>query len=540
MKKLFGSLVLLGLGIGWAGAQSMPSLRQQGSARQLMVEGKPFVVLGGEVGNSSASSLEDVDWIFPKMRELGLNAALVPAYWELMEPEEGRFDFTLIDGVIERARRNDLKVVFLWFGAWKNSMSCYAPAWVKEDYGKYPRAITQGGRPLEILSAFDPNNKAADGRAFRRFMGHLAEVDGGRQTVIMVQVENEIGMLENARDHSKAADEAFHKPVPKPFIDYIIKNKTRLQPRLFGLWKENGFKTKGTWTDLFGTGIDTDEIFMAWSYGLFIQEVAAAGKEEYPLPMYLNAALNSRGRKAGEYPSAGPLAHLLDVWRAAAPAIDLLAPDIYDPGFMDWCRDYHNNGNPLFIPEIRLHEADGVRALYAFGEHDAIGFSPFSIEDVREPDTHPLAKSYGILHQLLPLLVEKQGKGLMNGVLLENTAAERMIERNAFTFTFRHSYTLGWDVPKDSADRISEVGAILIELSEKEYIIAGSGVVVTFGNTQKGGLQTGISFIDDIEMKDGQIISLRRLNGDQNHQGRHLRIPAGKWGIQHVRLYNYR
>ena len=77
------------------------------------------LILGGELSNSAATSVEDIDEVMPRMKALGLNTVLVPAYWELMEPTEGKFDFTLIDSTIQQARNLQLKVVFLWFGAWK-------------------------------------------------------------------------------------------------------------------------------------------------------------------------------------------------------------------------------------------------------------------------------------------------------------------------------------------------------------------------------------------------------------------------------------
>ena len=190
------------------------------------------------------------------------------------------------------------------------------------------------------------------------------------------------------------------------------------------------------------------------------------------------------------------MAHLLDIWRAAAPSIDFLAPDIYDPVFTDWCAQYRVNGNPLFIPEIRLSAANAVQALYAIGEHDALGFSPFSIENAGDAKDYPLSRSYEILHQLLPLLKEKQGKGLSNGIWLNKENKERSIERNGYVFTFRHDHTLSWST-------------------------------------------TGIGFIDEVAIQGKDILPLRRLNGDENHQGRHLRIPVGAWNIQYVRLYDY-
>lgn len=263
-NTLFGILFLFILPL--QAHQKLPYLQKQGSTTQLMVDGKPFLVIGGELGNSSASSIEDIERIFPKLQRMGLNTVLVPAYWDLTEPQEGKFDFTLTDKVIQQARANDLKVVFLWFGAWKNSMSCYAPIWFKEDYKKYPRAYTKAGKPLEIASSFSENVFQADSRAFSQWMKHIASVDKEEGTVIMIQIENEIGMLEDARDYSKEADKLFYAPVPSLFIDYLQKNKRSLHPEMLAKWESQGFKKKGTWQEVFGADVYTDEIFMAWSY----------------------------------------------------------------------------------------------------------------------------------------------------------------------------------------------------------------------------------------------------------------------------------
>jgi beta-galactosidase GanA len=539
-KKIrFGILLLLITIMACNRSEHIPFLRQQGSAVQLIVNEKPFIILGGELGNSTASSLIDTKAAFNKLQKLNLNTVLVPAYWEQTETEEGKFDFSLIDDIIDLAQQHDLKIVFLWFGAWKNSMSCYAPSWIKENYADYPRAVTETGKTLEILTAFDNNNLEADKRAFFQFMNHLAKIDKNR-TVIMIQVENEIGMLESARDYCEKANQLFAAEVLKELVDYLIKNKQNLQLHLLEKWEENNCPTTGTWTEFFGAGLETEELFMAWHYGLFIQEIVKAGKEIYNLPMYVNAALNSRGRKQGQYPSAGPLSHLLDLWRAASPDVDFISPDIYDPVFTDWCNQYHTNNNPLFIPEIRLEDANAARVFYAFGEHDAIGFSPFSIENVENAEEYPLAKSYTLLNQLSPLLSECQGLNKMNGILLDKNNKECTVERNGYAFTFRHDYTLGWDYRAKDENNWNEVGALIIELSPKEYIVAGTGIVLTFSNVRNDKTITGISFIDEVEFKNEKMISLRRLNGDQNHQGRHLRIPVGVWNIQHIKLYDYK
>jgi len=375
IRTLF-SILILSVATSFVSADNTkaPYLAKKDASSQLIVNDKPFLILGGELGNSSASSIDDLKWIFPKLQKMGLNTVLVPAYWELIEKEEGKYDYTLTDEAINLARKHNLKIVFLWFGSWKNSMSCYAPLWIKENSRKYSRAVTKSGKPLEMMSAFSESNLNVDKRAFSHFLNHLAEYDKEDHTVIMIQVENEIGMLEDAREYGKVADQKFASDVPAKFIDYLKKNKNTLQPSLLKKWEDNGFKTKGSWTEIFGEGLDTDELFMAYAYAEYVQQVAKAGKEKYNIPMYLNAALNSRGRKPGAYPSAGPLAHLLDIWRFAAPAIDILAPDIYDPGFPDWIKQYHTNGNPLFIPEIRLEEADAARAFLCLWRTRCHGF----------------------------------------------------------------------------------------------------------------------------------------------------------------------
>lgn len=551
------------------GQQQVARLQKQGTATQLLVNGKPFMVIGGELGNSSAASVRDIEQIFPKLQRMGLNTVLVPAYWDLIEPEEGKYDFTLIDKVIDQARHNQLKVIFLWFGAWKNSMSCYAPLWFKENYKKYPRAYTKAGKPLEIASSFSENVFQADCRAFTQWMNHLASVDQDQGTVIMVQIENEIGMLEDARDYSREAHAAFHAAVPETLMNYLQKNKKKLHPQMLEKWGSQGFKQKGNWQEVFGADIYTDEIFMAWSYACYVGRLAKVARSIYNVPLYVNAAMNSRGRKPGEYPSAGPLAHLIDVWFCGAPDIDLIAPDLYDNGFADWVAQYKLHNNPLFIPEARLSDDAAVRAFYVFGEHDAIGFSPFFIESASDSAQAPWVKACHKLKELMPILTEYQGKGMMNGLLLDGKNKERILAYDDLKITCRHFFTLPWDARATNGSVWPETGGLIIRIAPDEYIVAGSGIVIEFekkgeneaknrkalgedgfadkgGKAEqqgawKGGMRSGIGYVDEVSVaEDGTLNYIRRLNGDQDHQGRHVRISVDEFSILHVKLYEYK
>ena len=547
-------------------------LQQQGTATQLLVNDKPFLILGGELGNSSASCTEDIERIFPKLERMGLNTVLVPAYWDLTEPVEGQFDFSLTDKVIDQARKNHLKVIFLWFGAWKNSMSCYAPLWFKENYKKYPRSYTENGKPLEIASAFSEEVFKADNRAFSQWMKHIASIDKEEGTVIMIQIENEIGMLESARDHSALASKAFHAPVPEEFVSYLQKNKKKLHPQMLKKWGSQGYQTAGNWQEMFGSDIYTDEIFMAYHYAKYVERMAQTARSIYNVPHYVNAAMNSRGRKPGEYPSAGPLAHLIDAWHCGAPSFDILAPDLYDNGFIDWVAQYHLHNNPLFIPEIKLTENDGVRAFYIFAEHDAIGISPFSIEDGSDNPDNMLVAGYRHLNELMPLLTQYQGKGVMKGLLFDQQNKERILEMDDLVLTCRHNFTLPWDPRATDGSTWPEGGGIILRINKNEYIIAGNGIVVEFakksekamdvtpkalgedgfaqaGSKEKTTMKTqlwkgsrcGIGSVDEVKVnKDGSFSFVRRLNGDQDHQGRHVRISVGDFKTLHVKLYEYK
>ncbi len=535
-------------------AAELPRLRQQGTATQLLVDGQPFLIRGGELGNSSG----EPDYLrryWSKLKAGNLNTVLVPIYWDVVEPAEGRFDFATLDGVLKDARSHDQRLVLLWFGAWKNSMSCYAPAWVKLDQARFPRSEDSAGRGLEILSPFSAANRDADSKAFAAMMRHLKTQDP-QHTVIMVQVENEIGMIPEPRDRSAEANRLFAGPVPAALMDYLARHRSSLAPELQATWTAAGGRTSGTWAEVFGTTPAGEEIFMAWFFAAFTQAVTAAGKAELALPMFANAALIRPSYQPGQYPSAGPLPHLIDVWRAAAPALDFLTPDIYFPNFMQWSRLYTRSGNPLFVPEALRSPEAAVNALYAFGAHDAIGFCPFAIESNTEPAAGYLAASYDLVRQLTPLLVEKQGKGLTAGLLQESLDNRQPQQVRLGRWIFNTSFERA--APPSLADGLAVVvgtensalagggragaapaGGLIMALGEDEFLFAGIGLTVTFASTLPGQ-QAGILNVAEGRFVDGTWVHERWLNGDQTHQGRHVRLEPGRFCLQRVKLYRYR
>lgn len=522
----------------------------------------PSLILGGELGNSSASCTADIERIFPQLRAMQLNTVLVPAYWDLTEPTEGNFDFTLTDKVITTAQANDLKVIFLWFGAWKNSMSCYTPAWFKTDYLRFPRAVTTDGKPLEIASAFAENVFKADSTAFAAWLRHVNSVDANH-TVVMLQIENEIGMLESARDHSNVANEHFKAQVPADLTAFLKHNKASLHPQMARKWSG---KTSGTWVELFGNDIYTDEIFMAYHYARYVERMAQTARQFTDIPLYVNAAMNSRGRQPGQYPSAGPLAHLIDVWHAAAPSLAFLSPDIYDDGFPDWIAQYHRPNNRLFIPEMKLSPADGAQVFYAIAEHDALGTSPFSIENASGAAERSITQAYAALRQLAPIIERNRGKGTMHGLLFQRKDDATTIADGDLRITAKHFFTLPWDARATDGSPWPTAGGMIIRLDTNEYIVAGCGIVVTFESdgertepknlgedgfaasgsetvdSQKWNAKqrTGILSVDQISIdENAQFHFIRRLNGDEDHQGRHVRIGVDEFSILHVKLYQY-
>jgi len=527
-----------------AAAAAPPRLDRHARTLQLVVQDKPFLVLGGELGNSSASSAAYMKPHWPRLRAMNLNTVLAPVSWELIEPTEGKFDWTPVDDLLRDARANDLKLVILWFGAWKNSMSTYVPSWVKRDQKRFPRAQLANGAGVEILSAFSRNTLDADARAFAAFMEHLAQVDPRDNTVLMVQVENEIGMLPVARERGEVADRAFGAPVPRELLAWLANRNDKLEPELRERWQKNGSKAAGSWAQVFGDDEWGQEVFTAWHYARFTEALVKAGKARYDIPMYVNAALNRSGRKPGEYPAGGPIPHLLDVWKAGAPSLDFLAPDIYFPNFAQLAARFQRDDNVLFIPEANnaTNPQGPANAFHAFGELDSLGFSPFSIESLGDAP-NALSQSYEVLRQLTPLILENRGRNHMAGFRAQINEDGSVIDTPVKTTMGGIEFTVTFIDPWTARDQqtVGNHGGLMIYSGDEDFWFAGQGITITFKGADDGPPLVGIDLADEGEFDaQGKWVAGRRLNGDQTHQGRHIRLPPGKPQIQKVRFYRYR
>ena len=548
---------------------AVPHLEKRGQATQLMVDGKPFLVLGGELSNTVSSDTDRMKVVWPLLAgKVHMNTVLTGVSWDWIEPEEGKYDFRLVDQLVESARQNNVRIVWLWFASWKNGLSSFAPAWVKAAQDRFPRTQIRGGKTIEVLSTLSRNNVQADARAFAALMRHTREVDQTRR-VIMVQLENEVGVLGDARERSPAASDAFAKPVPKELMDYLAKHKQDLLPEFKQVWDAAGSRTSGTWEEVFGKGAKADEIFMGWNYARYINSVAEAGKKEYALPMFVNAwIVQPEDKGPGDYPSGGPQDHMHDVWRAGAPLVDLLCPDIYLPDFAGIVARYSRSGNPLFVPESAGDTRGAANAFYAIGQHRAIGYSPFGIDNVARlmgfgpdgaqpagsqppPDveTLPFSVAYKTLAQLAPSILEHQSKGTIAAASLNRQKPDQQIELG--------DYILNVSLPRNRrapavAPDVTGYG-IFMATGPDEYLVAGNNLQITFTPNTPGPPIAGIARQENGRFENGKWVVTRYLAGDDSvlrddiataadmgQSGSGVRLSAPDRGIQRVKLYRYR
>jgi len=545
------------------GDKDIPHLAKQGTSTQLITGGSPFLMLGGELHNSSMGGFEYMRPIWKRMADANLNTVIATASWELVEPEEDRFDFELVDSMIVGARKEGIKLVVIWFGSWKNSASTYVPSWVKLDQKRFPLVKDEGGNTLNILSTFSEEASKADAKAFAALMKHIRQVDSKYNTVLMMQVENEIGTLRTKRDYSEPANAAFNAPVPPELMDYLAKNKVSLHPGVLEAWGKQGCPGTGTWEEVFGKGVLvddwrgmsylTEELFMAWNYARYIEKIAKSGREEYNIPMYVNAWLKQpgpSGHAPGNYPSGGPTPQVIDIWRAGAPSIDFIAPDIYIVDHFRYvCDQYTLSGNPLFIPETTGDGAAAARAFFAYGRYSAMCYAPFGIDGgdagANVGEISDMKDAYGTLKQIIPLIIRYQGTPNISGLMVSDISGIDSIIIGGYkirgTLPRRFNFP-GAGIPAGQGQgsvqqaRRQAGGCLVITVGLGEYFIAGRNMSLNFAMADPESVQK-VSFLslEDGRFVNDQWITGRRLNGDEFR----ISFPSDRSKIFKVSLYRY-
>ena len=536
MRQLLRSLsaILLACACPSLDAQLLPHLIDRGGRHALMIDGAPYLILGAQTNNSSNYPAE-LPKVWPVIHLLHANTVEIPVAWEQVEPQEGRFDFSFVDILLAQARSNQVRLVLLWFGTWKNTNPQYAPEWVKNDTHRFPREIGPNGSTHFVLSALGRSTLEADKRAFSALMAHLRTVDP-QHIVIMMQVENETGSYGIPRDFSPAAQRLFKQLIPARLARWIGRS--------------------GTWSQLFGA--TADQAFNAWYVASYVDEVAAAGKAELNLPMYVNASLTDpftlEGVENGA--SGGPNWNVIDIWKVAAPHVDIEAPDIYSADqakYARWIDDYRRSDNPLFVPETG-NDLPFARFFWLALGNQAIGWSPFGMD------------STGYVN--FPLGAKQLDEQTLSA-FSSKFALLAPISRDWAKLSFEHPGA-GFARPQDVADQLAVLGrwkiramyalwqfgqrertgtasspnkgrpvggAAIIQLAPDEFLVAGSDLRLAFSlDRPRAGENSQLLDVEEGTFENGRWVMDRRWNGDQVDYGLNLTNPT----LLKVRLGTYR
>jgi len=518
LARLIGLVGLLASpAIARAADHPLPRVVHKDGRHALFVDGAPYLMLGAQVNNSSAWP-GVLPQVWPAIKAIHANTVEMPVYWEQFEPKPGAFDYSVVDTLVNQSRKNDVRLVLLWFATWKNGSPHYMPLWMKQDPKKLARMVRADGRPVDSASPFSSEMLDADKHAFVALMRHLKKTDP-QHTVIMVQVENEAGTWGAIRDYSPAALKAFESPVPAPVLAAMNK-------------KPSG-PTAG-WKEVFGK--DADEYFHAWGVARYVGEVAAAGKAEYPLPLYANAALRdpiSPG-PAGTYESGGPTDNVLPIWKAAAPAIDILAPDLYmdDYAKVQKVLDlYDRPDNPLLVPEIANAPAYARFFFLALG-HQALGFAPFGIDytgfvnfplgatRLNEETLAPFAMNYRLVGPMMRQLAELSFDGKVKAVAEKKGTPTQTLEMGPWKVNVSYGvpqFGFGNNPPGNS----EPIGrALVAELGADQFLVAGFHCRVDFQTSGPASAkQREYLRVEEGTYENGKFKSLRIWNGDQTDWG---------------------
>ena len=499
-----------------------------------MVDGAPFLVLGAQANNSSAWPAV-LPKVWPAMEQLHVNTVELPIYWEQFEPERGRFDYSVVDTIVTQAREHDFRLILLWFATWKNGSNHYMPAWMKLDPERYPNMIGLDGKSVDSPSPHSEATLEADKRAFTALMRHLKEIDP-QHTVIMVQVENEPGAWGSVRDYSPAAEKIFDEPVPAEVPSAMQKKAP----------------PNANWSTAFGK--DADEFFHVWHVARFIGQVAAAGKAVYPLPMYVNGSVRDPIEPGWPptYQVGGPNDNVFALWKAAAPAIDLLAPDIYvrdTERYLKLLDFYNRPDNALFVPET-IGQGAYPRFLFAALGRGAIGYSPFGLDFTRRLATRtgapltpeeflgPTATNYRLFRPMAREIARLNFEGKLQTAVQEEkepnpaqlAAApasqglagppDRVLDLDGWNAavafgTFGRNGARPKTIPAEPGGRV-----LVAQLGENQFLVTGLAARVVFYPTGKwSGRVWQYLAVEEGEYENGVFKPQRILNGDQTDWG---------------------
>jgi hypothetical protein len=514
--------------LGQTRKESIPQLIEKDGRHALMVDGQPYLILGGQAHNSSAWP-GMMPQVWSAVKSMNANTLEVPIYWEQIEPQPGKYDFSLVDTLLKQGRENNVRLVLLWFATWKNGSNHYMPEWMKSDAVKYPNITGKNGRPVDSPSPHTQAAMEADAKAFAAVMSYLEKADS-QYTVLMVQVQNEPGSWGSVRDFSPAAQKLFEGQVPTELLKpEVLKALNR------------SVDTKGTWQEVFGS--DADEYFHAWSVARYIGYVAAAGKAVNKLPLYVNAALRDpiTNPSASTYESGGPTDNVIPIWKAAAPAIDLLAPDIYLSGsdkVLKVLELYSRPDNTLFVPEISSSE-ENTRYFYSVLASGGIGFSPFGIdrnnlatEEENEARLASVSQEYAMARPMMRELAKWAFDGKIRAVVEREDHAEQTIDLGLWQATVSFG-TARRNTVQANAKPVSK--AMVVQLGENEFLLIGTLCHFTF---KPLGANAGKAWqylkVEEGRYENGKFKLLRILNGDETDWGgpRVGAVPA----VLHVTL----